>query len=177
MQSTLRAVSTSSVSSAKRSRALGLQSALSPLAGKRLTVWGAAFKAGTDDIRDSPALDVACRLHVLGAQVTVYDPMATGNALASFPELAYADSAVEAASGAEVVLVLTTWPEFAGISPVATGAVVASMTVVDACQGIDGTAWQQAGWNVLSLTGGHTECLENEQPECVAAGPVLRGAR
>jgi UDPglucose 6-dehydrogenase len=135
------------------------------------------FKAGTDDIRDSPALDVACRLHVLGAQVTVYDPMATGNALASFPELAYADSAVEAASGADVVLVLTAWPEFAGISPATTGAVAASMTVVDACQGIDGAAWQQAGWNVVSLTGSRTECLENGEPECVAAGTAVRRSR
>lgn len=149
----------------------------SPLAGKRLTVWGAAFKSGTDDIRNSPALDVACRLHVLGAQVTIYDPMATGNALTSFPELAYADSAVEAASGADVVLVLTAWPEFAQISPATTGAVAASMTIVDACQGIDGAAWQQAGWKVVSLTGGHTGYLENERAECVAVGTAVKESR
>ena len=148
-----------------------------PLAGKRLTVWGAAFKPGTDDIRDSPGLDVACRLHILGAQVTVYDPMATGNALAAFPELAYADSAVEAASGADVVLVLNAWPEFAEISPTATGAAVASMTVVDACQGIDVAAWRGVGWKVASLTGGHTSYPEDEQAECVAVGATVREPR
>ena len=144
-----------------------------PLAGKRLTVWGAAFKPGTDDIRDSPSLDVACRLHGLGAQVTVYDPMATGNALAAFPELAYADSAVEAASGADVVLVLNAWPEFAEISPIAAGAAVASMTVVDACQGIDVAAWRGVGWKVVSLTAGHTSYPEDEQAECVAVGTTV----
>jgi UDPglucose 6-dehydrogenase len=126
------------------------------LIGKRITVLGAAFKPATDDIRDSPSLDIACRLHALGAQVTVYDPMATGNAFLAFPEFTYADSALDAANGADVILVATAWPEFAETNPVVAGAAVASMTVVDACQGIDVAAWQGAGWKVLSLTGGNT---------------------
>ena len=122
------------------------------LAGKRIAVWGAAFKAGTDDVRGSPGLDIACRLHDLGAHVTVYDPMAMGTALEESPQLTYADSALEAARDADAVLVATAWPEFAGISPFATKAVGASMTVVDACQGINNSTWREAGWKVLSLT-------------------------
>jgi UDPglucose 6-dehydrogenase len=122
------------------------------LAGKRIAVWGAAFKPGTDDVRDSPGLDIACRLYDLGAHVTVYDPLAVGNALEVSPQLMYADSAVEAARDADAVLVATAWPEFAGISPFAIKAVGASMTVVDACQGIDSSTWREAGWKVLSLT-------------------------
>jgi UDPglucose 6-dehydrogenase len=125
------------------------------LAGRRVAVWGAAYKPGTDDVRDSPGLDIACRLHRLGAGVTVYDPMATGNALMVAPELAYSDSALSALSQADAVVVVTAWAEFAEISPAAAGTAAGSMTVVDACQGIDATAWQEAGWRVLSLTGHH----------------------
>jgi UDPglucose 6-dehydrogenase len=121
-------------------------------ARKRIAVWGAAFKPGIDDVRDSPSLDIACRLHDLGAHVTVYDPVAIGNALEVSPQLTYADSALEAARDADAVLVATAWPEFADISPFATKAVGASLTIVDACQGIDSNAWREAGWKVLSLT-------------------------
>jgi UDPglucose 6-dehydrogenase len=134
----------------------------SPIAEKRITVWGASFKPGTDDIRDSPSLDVAHHLHVLGAQVTIYDPMAAGNALTAFPEFAYADSALEAANAADVILVLTAWPEFAEIDPAAAAAAVASMTVVDACQGISISTWTAAGWKALSLVGSGIRRQEDE---------------
>jgi UDPglucose 6-dehydrogenase len=123
-----------------------------PLAGKRIAVWGAAFKPGTDDVRDSPGLDIACRLHHLGAHVTIYDPVAMGNILEVSPQLAYADSALGAATDADAVLVATAWPEFADISPFAAKCACASMTIVDACQGIDNNIWREAGWKVLSLT-------------------------
>ena len=122
------------------------------LTGKRIAVWGAAFKPGTDDVRGSPGLDIACRLHDLGAHVAIYDPLGAGNALEESPQLTYAESALEAARDADAVLVATAWPEFAGISPSATQAVGASMTIVDACQGITNSTWREAGWKVLSLT-------------------------
>jgi UDPglucose 6-dehydrogenase len=122
------------------------------ISGKRIAVWGAAFKPGTDDVRDSPGLDIACRLHDLGAHVTVYDPMAMGNALDESPQLTYADSALDAARDADTVLVATAWPEFASISPSATKAVGPSKRVVDACQGINSDTWREAGWKVLSVT-------------------------
>jgi UDPglucose 6-dehydrogenase len=127
----------------------------SSVGGRRIAVWGAAYKPGTDDVRDSPGLDIACRLHLLGADVTVYDPMAMGNALTVSPELAYADSALVALNQADIVVVVAAWPEFAEISPAAAGSAVGSMTVVDACQGIDIATWQAAGWRVLSLTDSH----------------------
>ena len=80
---------------------------------------GRGVQPGTDDVRDSPGLDIACRLHLLGAEVTVYDPMATGNALTVSPELAYADSAMAALHRADVTVVVAAWREFAEISPVA----------------------------------------------------------
>lgn len=145
------------------------------LAGKRIAVWGAAFKPGTDDVRDSPGLDIACRLHDLGARVTVYDPIAMGTALEESPQLTYADSALEAARDADAVLIATAWPEFAGISPFATKAVSASMTVVDACQGIDNSTWREAGWKVLSLTNKLVEAVSTDDLASLrtaAAGPA-----
>jgi UDPglucose 6-dehydrogenase len=133
---------------------------LAVLGGKRVAVWGAAFKPGTDDVRDSPGLDVASRLHALGARVTVYDPMGTGNAVLACPELAYADSALEAARDADVIVVATAWPEFGAVEPEAVEAVAASMTVVDACQGIDVITWREVGWQVLSFAGGYTRTIE-----------------
>ena len=124
-----------------------------PLTSKRIAVWGVAFKPGTDDVRDSPGLDIACRLHDLGVHVTIYDPAGMGNALDGSPQLTYADSALEAARDADAVLVATAWPEFGAICPLAAKAVAASMTIVDACQGIRSSTWQEAGWRVLSLTG------------------------
>ena len=134
------------------------------LAGKRIAVWGAAFKPGTDDVRDSPGLDIACRLHDLDAHVTVYDPVAMGNALEVYPQLTYADSALEAARDADAVLVATAWPEFADISPFATEAVGASMTIVDACQGIDNRTWREAGWKVQSVTNKPAEASPSPSP-------------
>jgi UDPglucose 6-dehydrogenase len=135
-----------------------------PLAGKRVAVWGAAFKPGTDDVRDSPGLDVASRLQALGAQVTVYDPVATGNAVTVSPELRYAGSALEAANDADAILVVTAWPEFAGITVDAAGACVASKVIVDACQGIDTASWREAGWKVVSLTATHVGPIPPDQP-------------
>jgi UDPglucose 6-dehydrogenase len=91
---------------------------------------------------------------LLGATVTVYDPMATGNALTEYPELSYADSALAALHRADVTVVAAAWPEFAEIDPAMARSVAASMAVVDACQGIDLESWQEAGWSTLSLTGG-----------------------
>jgi UDPglucose 6-dehydrogenase len=127
-----------------------------PLAGRKVAVWGAAFKPGTDDVRDSPGLDIACRLHALGARVTVFDPMATASALAAAPQLHYAGSALEAAQGAEAIVAATPWPEFAEVSPVAAGENAAALTVVDSCQALNGAAWETAGWTVLSLAGHRT---------------------
>ena len=123
---------------------------LGELAGKRIALWGAAFKPGTDDVRDSPGLDVADRLSRLGAEVVVYDPQATGNALIAFPHLGYADSAVAAAHQADAVLVVTSWPEFAAIDPSATIIAPRSRLLIDACQVVQAALWRAAGWTVAA---------------------------
>ena len=85
--------------------------------------------------------------------MTVYDPMGSGNAQASYPELRYADSAAAAATDADVVVVLTAWPEFARADPAEIADVARGAAVVDACQGISAVVWHDAGWQVSSLTG------------------------
>jgi UDPglucose 6-dehydrogenase len=97
-------------------------------------------------VRDSPALDVARILHGLGAEVTVYDPAAMANARLVCPELRFADSALDAATDADLVLVLTEWPEFAELDPHALGAVAAVRFVVDGRYVLDPAAWRAAGW-------------------------------
>jgi UDPglucose 6-dehydrogenase len=130
-----------------------IKEAAGGIEGKRVALWGATFKAGTDDVRESPGLLVADHLHSLGAAVTVYDPMGSDNSLAAFPELTHANSAIAAAAGADVIAVVTAWPEFAEAGAGEVAAVVGGMVIVDACQGIDANAWRAAGWQVTSLTG------------------------
>jgi UDPglucose 6-dehydrogenase len=139
------------INSGRRQRVVDLaRTLLGELAGKRIALWGAAFKPGTDDVRDSPGLDVADRLSCLGADVVVYDPQATGNALVVFPHLGYADSAAAAARDADAVLVVTAWPEFAAIDPAATTATVRGRLLIDACQAVDPVRWRAEGWTVAA---------------------------
>ncbi|MFE0044206.1 UDP-glucose dehydrogenase family protein [Streptomyces albireticuli] len=119
--------------------------------GKRVAVWGAAFKPGTDDIRDSPALAVAAHLHQLGAEATVYDPKALDNARKAHPELDYADNAYDAAERADLLLHLTEWPEFTSISPERLATRVAQAKVIDGRGTLDPTRWRQAGWTHRAL--------------------------
>jgi len=121
------------------------------LSGRRIGILGAAFKPHSDDIRDSPALDVASRLHRAGAHVTVYDPAALANARRDYPALAYAESAVEAAAGADAVLHLTEWPEFVQMDPAVLGAVVSRRNVVDGRNALDAARWRAAGWHYRAL--------------------------
>jgi UDPglucose 6-dehydrogenase len=117
-------------------------------AGQRICVLGAAFKAGSDDVRDSPALDVAQILHGMGAQVTVFDPVAMDNARRACPQLRYAASAREAATGAQAVLVLTDWPQFRDIDPDDLSVVAGPQrALIDARHALDRGRWEAAGWH------------------------------
>jgi UDPglucose 6-dehydrogenase len=116
------------------------------VAGKSVCVLGAAFKPGSDDVRDSPALDVAQILHGLGAEVTVHDPQALENARRARPELKYADTVLDAAAGADLVLLLTDWPEYATIDPAELASVTAARHIVDGRYHLDPAAWRSAGW-------------------------------
>ena len=119
--------------------------------GRRVAVWGAAFKPDSDDVRDSPALHVAAALRAEGAIVTVHDPRAVDNARRLFPELAYADSAAEAARDADVVLLLTEWAEYRDVDPEEISSVVSTRHIIDARNALDPAAWRAAGWTYRAL--------------------------
>ena len=126
--------------------------------GCRVAVLGAAFKADSDDVRDSPALDVAATLQSRGAQVRVFDPKANDNARRARPGLLTAPSVEEACRDAEVVLVLTDWDEFGGIDPVALADVVALPRVLDGRLVLDPDKWRAAGWDFHALGRGGDGC-------------------
>jgi UDPglucose 6-dehydrogenase len=121
------------------------------LMGRRVGVLGAAFKPNSDDIRDSPALDVASRIALGGATVTVYDPAALDNARRDYPDLHYATSAVDAVRDADVVLHLTEWREFRDMDPDVLSDVVARRYIVDGRNALDPGRWRAAGWHYRAL--------------------------
>jgi len=121
------------------------------LAGLRVAVLGLAFKPHSDDIRDSPALDVAVRLADAGAIVTATDPEAIPNSRRRAPQLGYAETAAEAAAGADIVVLITEWPEFRGLDPVALGEIVGEKRVIDGRNVLDPASWRAAGWSYRGL--------------------------
>jgi len=121
------------------------------LVGTRAAVLGVAFKPNSDDVRDSPALDVAGQLQLQGAIVSVFDPKAMDNAQQLFPTLNYALSTVEACKEADVVLILTEWNEFRKLQPEKLEAVTRSKRIIDARNCLDPQPWRAAGWNYRSF--------------------------
>ena len=121
------------------------------LTDANITVWGAAFKPNSDDIRDSPALEVAATLHSRGARVTVYDPEAMGNAKRKHPELTLAASAVEAAQDADLIMLLTEWSEFRTLDPALLDGVVRERRILDGRNALDAQMWRSHGWTYRAL--------------------------
>lgn len=121
------------------------------LLGANIAVLGAAFKPESDDVRDSPALNVAGQLQLNGAAVNVYDPKALDNAHRVFPTLNYAVSVAEACERADAVLVLTEWREFVDLDPHELADQVRAKVIVDGRNCLDVARWQQAGWRVYCL--------------------------
>src|SRR4051795_3413950 len=121
------------------------------LLGKRIAVLGAAFKPNSDDVRDSPALNVAAQLQLQGAVVRVTDPAAVGNSRRLWPQLEFADSPEEAAERADAVLLLTEWRQYRELDPVRFGTVVAQKRVLDGRNALDRDAWTAAGWTYRAL--------------------------
>jgi UDPglucose 6-dehydrogenase len=136
-----------------RDRMVDLASELAggSLAGKTVTVLGLAFKPGSDDLRDSPALAIARRVTSLGARVVAYDPVAMDRARITHPELEYAGSLIGAATGADVLLLLTEWAEFREADPELIGKAVARRRIADGRHALDPRAWQAAGWTYRAL--------------------------
>lgn len=130
---------------------------------RRIAVLGAAFKPHSDDIRDSPALAVADRIHAEGAVVRVYDPEAMPNARAAYPHLEYASSLAAVFDGADVVLHLTEWPQFAALDPARVGALVRRRQVVDGRNRLDADRWRMAGWTFHGVGRGQQPAVPDGQ--------------
>jgi UDPglucose 6-dehydrogenase len=120
--------------------------------GRRIAVLGAAFKPFSDDVRDSPALEVAVRLRGLGADVVVTDPAAIENARERHPQLGYASSRDEALRDADAVVVVTEWDEYRReLRPQHAGGLVRGRIVIDGRNCLDADAWRAAGWTYLGM--------------------------
>ena len=121
------------------------------LAGKKITVLGAAFKPDSDDVRDSPALDIAAQIAAAGAIVTIHDPKAIAPAKKRFPALGFSEDIEGALKGAELVLHLTEWKVYRELDPVKMAKLVANPIIIDGRNALDREAWVAAGWKFRAL--------------------------
>ena len=124
---------------------------LGSVAGRKIAVLGLSFKPESDDIRDSPALDVAINLRGLGANVVATDPQAIKNSRARHPQLTFVESADEALADAEAVILVTEWAEYVALDPRQVGQLVASKLIIDGRNVLDAAAWRDAGWTYRGL--------------------------
>jgi UDPglucose 6-dehydrogenase len=117
----------------------------------KIAVLGATFKPDSDDVRDSPALDISAQLHAAGAEVVVHDPQGIEPARKRFPNLAYAEVIEDAIKDADLILHLTEWKEYRQIDPAALSSLVKSKIIIDGRNMLDRTLWRNAGWKFHAL--------------------------
>ncbi|MFE3631132.1 UDP-glucose dehydrogenase family protein [Streptomyces goshikiensis] len=122
-----------------------------PVRRAKITVWGAAFKPGTNDVRESPALALAHALQQAGATVTVHDPQAVATAMTRNPELDYTDDLPASVDGADLVVLATEWPQYQQANPRDLAGRAASPLLVDCRTTLDPAPWRTAGWTVHQL--------------------------
>ena len=121
------------------------------LAGKKIAVLGAAFKPDSDDVRDSPALDIAAQIAAAGAIVTIHDPKAIAPAKKRFPALGFSEDIEGALKGADLVLHLTEWKVYRELDPAKMAKLVANPIIIDGRNALDRDAWIAAGWKFRAL--------------------------
>ena len=121
------------------------------LAGKKIAVLGAAFKPDSDDVRDSPALDIAAQIAAAGAIVTIHDPKAIAPAKKRFPALGFSEDIEGALKGADLVLHLTEWKIYRELDPAKMAKLVANPIIIDGRNALDRDAWIAAGWKFRAL--------------------------
>ena len=121
------------------------------LVGKKVAVLGAAFKPDSDDVRDSPALDISAQIQAAGAHVTVHDPKAISNAQKRFPGLTFAEDINSTLKDAEIVLHLTEWKIYREIDPTQIKKLVKSAIMIDGRNALDRDLWRAAGWKFRAL--------------------------
>ncbi len=119
--------------------------------GVRIAVLGAAFKPDSDDVRDSPALNIAGQIQLQGASVSVFDPQAMQNARRLFPTLTYSADVQTACTGADLVMVLTEWKEFATMQPDELAGLVRRRAIIDGRNCLDPVRWRASGWEYFGV--------------------------
>ena len=117
----------------------------------KIAVLGATFKPDSDDVRDSPALDIAAQLHEAGADIVVHDPQGIEPARKRFPTLKYAEVVNDAVKDADLILHLTEWKEYRQLDPAALGSSVKGKVIIDGRNMLDRTLWRSAGWKFHAL--------------------------
>jgi len=121
------------------------------LTAYKIAVLGAAFKPDGDDVRDSPALDIAAQLQAAGASVVVHDPKAIENARKRFPKLGFAANVQECVKDSDLILHLTEWREYRELDPKALASLVKKKIVIDGRNALDRDKWRSAGWQFHAL--------------------------
>jgi UDPglucose 6-dehydrogenase len=117
----------------------------------KIAVLGATFKPDSDDVRDSPALDIAAQLHAAGAKVVVHDPKGIEPARKRFPTLTFEDKVENAVVDADAILHLTEWKEYRALDPQRIGSIVKSKLIIDGRNMLDRDLWRAAGWRFHAL--------------------------
>ena len=121
------------------------------LTARKIAVLGTTFKPDSDDVRDSPALDIAVQLHRAGAQVLVHDPKGIKPAKARFPELNFEEDVYTTLKDAELTLHLTEWKEYRALDPVEIASIVKDKIMIDGRNLLDRELWRAAGWKFRAL--------------------------
>jgi UDPglucose 6-dehydrogenase len=121
------------------------------LTAYKIAVLGAAFKPDSDDVRDSPALDIAAQLQAAGASVIVHDPKAIENARKRFPKLGFAATVQECVKDSDLILHLTEWREYRELDPKDLASLVKKKIVIDGRNALDRDKWRAAGWQFHAL--------------------------
>jgi UDPglucose 6-dehydrogenase len=164
-------IAASNANAAQQARFAGrISTVLGGLEGRTIGLLGLAFKAGTDDVRDSPALAVAARLLAAGATVQAYDPQAAANAARELPGLRVMASPAEALDGADAAVIGTEWPEFKALDWAYLRNVLARPIVIDGRRIFDAATLRSLGLRYEAIgSPPDSRVPEEEAPTTVAA--------
>ena len=144
--------------------AIRLERLLGGLRDRRIGLLGLAFKAGTDDVRESPALWLAARMLEAGAEVCGYDPLAGPNAKRALPELQIASTIDEALSGADAAVIATEWPELRAYDWSRAPHLLRTPLVVDGRRLLDPTVLRRSGLRYVAV-GSPNDCAGDGLPD------------
>ena len=128
-----------------------IQSVGGNITDKTVAVWGLTFKAGTDDLRDSPSIQIIQRLIDQGAKIQGFDPTVTSHQIGIPAELNISLSPTEAVIGADALVVLTEWEDFKWVSPTEIATVMIGRQIIDARNLLSRNDWERAGFTYQGI--------------------------